>query len=240
MVRSERARSEMSNVTNVLILAWGEHDAMAALTTRDGREHAAWRGYFGSLSRDEARDLWGHDGKWPECDVWAGAFNHLNRPALLAELQGLPWRDPASVQVLINGQDDDCWGLWMFLFGRLVEVDLPGATRLPSTANVREQDHFVDADVGFLVRRPPPTPTSVPCRVEVYAAEGAWHYALFADDLTTAVTGTLPVTGDAQVERAQAAADAVVRERFGAGYDIDWAAEADDVRWAGTIRPRTG
>ena len=75
----------MSNVTNVLVLTAGYETAMAALTER--REGVAWTGYFGDLGREPAAELWGHDGKWPECRVWAGAFNHLNRPALL---QGLP------------------------------------------------------------------------------------------------------------------------------------------------------
>jgi hypothetical protein len=229
----------MSNVTNVLILANWERDAMEALTNSSRRwdDTAGWRGYFGSISQKPAAESWGDDGKWPECDVWAGAFNHLNRPALLAELQELPWRRPASVQVLIRGQDDDCWGLWMFVSGRLVEVDLPGAVRLPLSAEVRGQDDFVDVEVGLLLRRPSPSPTSVPCRAAVYVAGGAWLFVVYADDLETAVTGTLPVAGDAPVESAQAAADDAVRQRFGAGYDVEWAYEADEERWLGTIVP---
>ncbi|MGH2393889.1 MAG: hypothetical protein ACRDGH_10430 [Candidatus Limnocylindria bacterium] len=43
----------MSNVTNVLILAGWERDAMDALTNSARRwdDTAPWRGYFGSISR---------------------------------------------------------------------------------------------------------------------------------------------------------------------------------------------
>jgi hypothetical protein len=231
----------MSNVTNVLILASWERDAMDALTNSARRwDHTApWRGYFGSISRQPAAEYWGDDGKWPECDVWAGAFNNLNRPGLLAELQELPWEKPASVQVLIRGQDDDCWGLWMFVDGRLVEVDLPGAVRLPLKANVRAQGEFVDADVGMLLRRPPPTSTSVPCNARVYGTGGAWHFVIYADGHETAVAGILPVAGNTAVESAQAAAVATLRERFGVGYDIVWRFERNGEGWWGDIATAT-
>ena len=231
----------MSNVTNVLILATWERDAMDALTNSARRwdDTAPWRGYFGSISRQPAAEYWGDDGKWPECDVWAGAFNHLNRPALLAELQELPWEKPASVQVLIRGQDDDCWGLWMFVDGGLVEVDLPGAVRLPLKANVRGQGQFVDVDVGMLLRRPPPTSTSVPCNASVYGTGGAWHFVIYADGLETAVAGILPVAGNTAVESAPAAAVATLRERFGVGYDIVWRFERNGEGWWGDIATAT-
>jgi hypothetical protein len=162
----------MSNVTHVLILTLGDGEAMAALTER--REGAAWRGYFGDLSQKPAAEFWGHDGKWPECWVWAGAFNHLNRPALLQELQEVPWQNRKSVQVLIRGQDDDCWGMWMFVEGSelrpeegggLIEVNLPGATRLPLQASSMVQDQEIYFEVGARRQTRPrsrATPVSTP------------------------------------------------------------------------------
>lgn len=219
----------MSNVTNVLVLTAGYETAMAALTER--REGVAWTGYFGDLGREPAAELWGHDGKWPECRVWAGAFNHLNRPALLQELQELPWRNRDSVQVLIRGQDDDCWGLWMFVEGRLVEVDLPGATRLPLQASSMVQDEEIYFEVGMLLRHPAPTATSVPYHADVYVDGGAWHFVIYADDGETAVAGTLPVAVNTAVEGAQAAAVAALRERFGVGYDIVWRGKHHRAPW---------
>jgi hypothetical protein len=236
----------MSNVTHVLILTLGDGEAMAALTER--REGAAWRGYFGDLSQKPAAEFWGHDGKWPECWVWAGAFNHLNRPALLQELQEVPWQNRKSVQVLIRGQDDDCWGMWMFVEGSelrpeegggLIEVNLPGATRLPLQASSMVQDQEIYFEVGSLLRRPPPNTTSVPCNASVYATRGAWHFVIYADELETAVAGILPVAGNAAVESAQAAAVAALRERFGAGYDIVWRFERNGEGWWGDIATAT-
>jgi hypothetical protein len=233
MSRYETARWEMSNVTNVLILTRGDEKAMAALTNSARRwdDTAGWRGYFGSISQQPAAEYWGDDGKWPECRVWAGAFNYLNRPALLAELQELPWESRDSVQVLILGQDDDCWGLWMFVQGRLVEVDLPSVTRLPLKASAMVHDQPIEVEVGILLRRPPPTATSVPDDAYVYVAGGAWHFVIYADDFETAVAGILPVTGDTAVESAQAAAVAALRERFGVGYDIVWRGKRHKTPW---------
>jgi hypothetical protein len=229
----------MSNVTNVLILTSGDGEVMAALTER--REGAAWTGYFGDLSHRPAAEFWGNEGKLPECSVWAGAFNYLNRPALLQDLQELPWQNRDRVQVLICGQDDDCWGMWMFVEGQLVEVNLPGATRVPLQASSMVQDQPIYFEVGMLIRRPPPTPTSVPCNASIYAAGGAWHFVIYADEHETAVAGILPVAGTTPVESAQAAAVATLRERFGTDYDIVWRLEARKrvEGWCGDIATAT-
>jgi hypothetical protein len=152
----------VSNVTSVLVLALGEYVAMRPFTLLDDDSEREWCGAFTSLTDGGADDRWVKDGKSAECDVWAGAFNHLNRPALLRDLAALPWEHPNQVQVLINGQDDDCWGLWMITDGRLQEVPLPGAVRVPLQVSARDgagrsirdsADDFVMFEVGIL-RRP--------------------------------------------------------------------------------------
>ncbi|WP_199749129.1 hypothetical protein [Amycolatopsis sp. WAC 01376] len=44
----------------------------------------------------------------------------------------MPWPDPASLQVLVHDEDDDCFGLWMLYDGELKEVELPRTARRPA------------------------------------------------------------------------------------------------------------
>jgi len=146
----------VSNITDVIVLtSWfGNDQAMEPFLEPDDRRD--WRGAFGIATQAPFQAAWIHNGKAPECLVWVGAFNYLNRPALLRDLAALPWEEPGGVQVLINGQDDDCFGLWMFQGPDLVEVPLPGLTRIPMTAEV--EDHsggWHEVEVGLLQRLTP-------------------------------------------------------------------------------------
>ncbi len=96
---------------------------------------------------------WVHDGKGPECHVWVGAFNHFNRKAFLDDLQELPWEGPGGIQVLIKGQEDDCWGLWMFTSGRLQEVPLPGVIRHGGESETLEGGQWIQIETGSLERK---------------------------------------------------------------------------------------
>jgi hypothetical protein len=154
----------MSSVTSVLVLASGEIVAMRPLTRLDVVPQREWSGSFTSLTDGDTGRRWISDGKGPAGDVWAGAFNHLNRPALLRDLAELPWEEPDQVQVLIFGEDDECWGLWMITNGQLQEVVLPGAVRVPWQLPARDgagqsirdgADDFVLFEIGVL-RRPWP------------------------------------------------------------------------------------
>ena len=71
----------------------------------------------------------------PNTVIYAAAFADFDRQPMLAALEALPWRDQLSVQVLIRSNEDDCWGLWMFVDGKLQELQLPGSIRClpPST-----------------------------------------------------------------------------------------------------------
>src|ERR1043166_4269779 len=105
MVRDSDGK--MSNVTNVIVSVWGgrrQSDLLKPFTIPDDSRH--WRGCLCSITDGDAGNLWVHDGKGPECYVWVGAFNHMNRQAFLADIESLPWRDPFGVQVLVRGQDD--------------------------------------------------------------------------------------------------------------------------------------
>lgn len=124
----------MSDVTNVIIVSSSVSNRPAMMALGEIDERRKWRGAFGSVTDDPSRNIWIHDGKAPECQVWVGAFNHLNRPALLHDLATLPWDDRGAVQILIAGQEDDCFGLWMFQGYELIEVPLPGTVRVPEMA----------------------------------------------------------------------------------------------------------
>lgn len=116
----------MSRTTDVLISADAQEAAMAPLTHRDrGR---GLSGAFALITGPDADRYRVQDGKGPTSDIWVGTFNHLDRPALLADLEQLPWTCPHTVQVLVRDDQDDCFGLWTLVDGRLREVPLP-ATR---------------------------------------------------------------------------------------------------------------
>ncbi|MFC6011375.1 hypothetical protein [Nocardia lasii] len=50
----------------------------------------------------------------------------------MKHLEGLDWPDPYSVQVMIRDEEDDCFGLWMLLDGKLREIPLMSTVRIPS------------------------------------------------------------------------------------------------------------
>jgi pimeloyl-ACP methyl ester carboxylesterase len=63
------------------------------------------------------------------------------------------WDAPDEVQVLIKGQEDGCFGLWMMVDGELREVALPGYVREPLEAETLERETWVRIEVGALRRR---------------------------------------------------------------------------------------
>jgi hypothetical protein len=141
----------MSVVSNVIVLhpyREAETKTMEPLTRVEGGR--SWRGAFTNATEGSLIDAWVHDGKAPECGVWVGAFNHLNRSALLADLERLPWQDPSGVQVLIKWNDDECFGLWMFREDRLKEVPLPGWIRRPHSAWAVTPDGGHEIEIGVL------------------------------------------------------------------------------------------
>ncbi|MEU7702582.1 hypothetical protein ACF064_27770 [Streptomyces sp. NPDC015492] len=66
------------------------------------------------------------------------------------------------MQVLLRDQDDDCFGLWMFQEGRLVDVTIPRTERFHQPAPPAS-DYDPDPDPGVLLRtdqgRPLPVQT---------------------------------------------------------------------------------
>jgi hypothetical protein len=128
----------VSRITDVIISADAQHAAMEPLTHY--AENRAWWGRFALITGSDADRYWVQNGKAPASDIWVASFNHLDRPALLADLEKLPWTCPHTVQVLIREEEDDGFGLWTLIDGRLLEVPLPLMRRDPRTGILARTD----------------------------------------------------------------------------------------------------
>lgn len=127
----------MSRDAEVIVLAQGADEVMEPLTREDAGR--TWRGHFVPIVGQ-----WGYD------FGWALEFEKMRaRKGLLRHLESLPWPYPGSVQVLLRDQDDDCFGLWMFQDGRLVEIAIPRTERFHQPA---PPDEDFEPDPGLLLR----------------------------------------------------------------------------------------
>ncbi|CAG7649793.1 squamosa promoter-binding protein 15 [Actinacidiphila bryophytorum] len=57
--------------------------------------------------------------KMPECEVWAGALNNADLPALRRRFTQMPWREPNVVQLMTMDQEEGFFRLWMLRDGQL-------------------------------------------------------------------------------------------------------------------------
>ena len=132
----------MSFVTNVMIQFHGmvdgdpedefddadKIDAVQELACRHAEEQT-----FNEITSGKARNAWGGQ-KHPECDLWAAAFNYLDSEAFLEGIAEIKWRFPQYVRVFVQGQEDECFELWMFdkenKF-RCVSKDIPPPYKTP-------------------------------------------------------------------------------------------------------------
>ncbi len=203
----------MSHVTTVLVLTRSGEKSMQRFM--DPNVQVPWMRTtrFVSLTGESVAPHW-IGPKGPGSAIYAAAFDNFDRQPLLDALEALPWRDQLSVQVLIRSEDDDCWGLWMFLDGRLQEIQLPGAARVPAPEYGLEWRHH-------LVRRPPPTELSRPWMVQLYADGEQWRYALHADGYLTASHGILNEAHGAGREDARRRMMKQLVKRFGS-FDAEW------------------
>lgn len=105
----------MSRNAQVIVLAMYEDEAMEPLTRFD--EARTWSGRFIPI------EDWFTGGWAIEFVRWRGRYG------VLRDLESLPWNRPQCVQVLLHDEEDDCFALWMFRDGVLVEVGIPGTQR---------------------------------------------------------------------------------------------------------------
>lgn len=112
----------------MVIAAWQDVSTMEPFTHWAEDDDRGWSGGFGHVGGREADRFWSTGKGSPE-GIWVATFDHLNRPALLADLGRLPRSTPYTVQVLIRDEEDDCFGLWMIFDGELREVPIPRTER---------------------------------------------------------------------------------------------------------------
>lgn len=122
----------MSRIAQIIVLARYEDDVMEPLTRHD--EARTWHGRFVQIP-------WFVGGWHIEFERWR------NRHGVLKDLESLPWNEPECVQVMLHDEDDDCFGLWMFRDGALVEVDIQGTQRVHTPP-----PSWNETNPGFLVR----------------------------------------------------------------------------------------
>ncbi|MGC5053176.1 squamosa promoter-binding protein 15 [Micromonospora sp. DT48] len=111
-------QADMADHDNVRSLSgWLERDAPrraeTGLDVHGNPAHGV--GTLETLT-DPETNQWG-GWKNPECDVWAGALNHADLDALLAQLRAIPWRYPQRVQVFLMDQEESYFRLYMFRDG---------------------------------------------------------------------------------------------------------------------------
>ncbi len=131
----------MSHVTNVILLVQGSDSEAQRLCMEP--DASARPVSFSCITDGPHEVAWIRNGKGPECDVYVGAFNYLDRQALLRDLESAVWRNPHSLQVLIQTQEDEAFAMYMFSEQTLTEVPLPGLHRVGAAPH----------EDGLLVRR---------------------------------------------------------------------------------------
>jgi hypothetical protein len=123
----------MSETTTVLVLARGSRAVMRSLSDPDVDVPWAGGARFVNFSEGDGLQLW-EGTTAPGAALWAAAFRNMDASEvleMLAAIEALPWPNPDGVQVLVRTDQDEVFGLWMFVDGRLREMALPTVVRVP-------------------------------------------------------------------------------------------------------------
>ncbi|EFV12592.1 hypothetical protein [Segniliparus rugosus] len=111
----------MSWVTNMMVSVTGR-DGPNVAALSDWLQQAGGKnsgGGCGSLCETTGGNtLWG-GGKYPECNVWAGALNHADIPAILTKITQTNWHCPNVLQVFMMDQEEGFFRVWMLRDGEL-------------------------------------------------------------------------------------------------------------------------
>lgn len=119
----------MSHVANVMIsVESGDRPAVEELSQwlqtsalRRGFGPGAV-GWVGSLNETTGSDTGWGGGKYPECDVYAGALNHADLAGLVAHVERSVWKHPEFVQLFVMDQEQAYFRVWMFHGAKLRQI----------------------------------------------------------------------------------------------------------------------
>jgi hypothetical protein len=74
-------------------------------------------------------EVWWGGGKMPECDIWAGAFNHLDENAFLVRVAAWPW-GLGRCEAFVKTEDDGQFRVFRLVAGHFEQVlDAPDRFR---------------------------------------------------------------------------------------------------------------
>jgi hypothetical protein len=77
------------------------------------RESGMGRGGCGTLALITGADTQWGGYKYPECDVYAGAFNHADLDAVVEHFGSVAWHKPNAVQLFLMDQEQSFFRVWM-------------------------------------------------------------------------------------------------------------------------------
>jgi len=115
----------MSVVTNVLV----SYDILEGENPSNLAEFREWFEPIGGIRAIAGGDRdWSNPASWwggtknPECELWGGAYNHLDHSGFWNHLNRLRWSYPQSVQVFVKDQDDPRFQVWMVADGKFAQI----------------------------------------------------------------------------------------------------------------------
>ena len=113
----------MSLVTNVMIQLDDLADKanLAALDDLTRDSTADGHQILRCITDRDPGEFWGGS-KYPECGIWAAAFNYLEIDAFLAGIEAMTWHAPKCFRLFIQEQEDDAFGVYLLRGGKLVKV----------------------------------------------------------------------------------------------------------------------
>lgn len=81
--------------------------------------------YYRLESLTECTEIWGGS-KVPQAEVFGGAFNHLDLDMYLDCFQEVAWGYPEEIRLLVKGEHDDGFAVYVWSQPKLTRLDQSG------------------------------------------------------------------------------------------------------------------